>query len=120
MVEEVIMSLRRNLSLAVLAWPLLAAPASLAAATTNTSAGAPVGQTTQFTLSADAEVPGRTLAAGTYSIRILDQLSDRMIVQVNQAGGKKTVFLALPGRIRLSHGRGSDPGQGERYKDSRD
>ena len=53
------------------------------------------GSGTTLTVAAPTQVPGKTLKAGTYKIRVVDHLSDRMIIQVSGPGGPQT-FLALP------------------------
>ena len=73
---------------------------------------------TQFTVTDKTEVPGKTLKAGTYTIRVVDHLSDRMIVEVDGPGGTQaTTFLALPssklqaggsGPITLRAGKGKN------------
>ena len=54
------------------------------------------GESTAFTVTDDTQVPGKTLAAGTYTIRVVDHLSDRMIVRVERNGKSLATFLALP------------------------
>ncbi len=56
----------------------------------------PAGSTTSFTVRDETEVPGKTLSAGTYTIRVVDHLSDRMILRVERKGKLQTTFLALP------------------------
>ena len=53
------------------------------------------GPAARFTVSTPTQVPGKTLSAGSYTIRVVDQLTDRMIVRVD-GGGKPATFLALP------------------------
>lgn len=51
---------------------------------------------TNFTVTAATQVPGKTLKAGNYSIRVVDHLSDRVILQIEDAkGSSQTRFLAL-------------------------
>ena len=67
-----------------------------------------------FTVDTKTQVPGKTLKPGAYTIRIMDHLSDRMIVRIDRDGKQETTFLALPvsslpkpaaqGAIRLSNG----------------
>ena len=53
---------------------------------------------TQFTVSTRTAVPGKTLAPGAYTIRIVDHLSNRVILQITDQSGKvQTTFLALTG-----------------------
>lgn len=54
------------------------------------------GPSTTFAVTEKTEVPGRTLKAGSYRIRVVDHLKDRMIIGVREPGKEETVFLALP------------------------
>ena len=50
----------------------------------------------QFTVSEQSKVPGLTLKPGTYSIRVVDHLADRLIVRVDSAqGSEHTTFLGI-------------------------
>ncbi len=50
----------------------------------------------QFTVSEQTKVPGLTLKPGTYSIRVVDHLSDRLIVRVDGAqGNAHSTFLGI-------------------------
>ncbi len=50
----------------------------------------------RFTISEQSKVPGLTLKAGTYSIRIIDHLADRLIVRVDNAqGSSHATFLGI-------------------------
>ncbi len=50
----------------------------------------------QFTISEQSKVPGLTLKPGTYSIRVVDHLSDRLIVRVDSAqGNAHATFLGI-------------------------
>ena len=53
---------------------------------------------TVVTFNAPVEVPGKVLPAGTYVFRLLDSPSDRHIVQIYDADGKKlyATILAVP------------------------
>ena len=51
---------------------------------------------TQLTLAQDTQVPGKTLKSGDYTIRIVDHLSDRMIIRVEKNGKMQATFLAVP------------------------
>jgi hypothetical protein len=52
-----------------------------------------------ITLSTRTEVPGMTLPPGSYSIRVVGRLSDRVILKVDEGDGKKSVdFLGIPNR----------------------
>jgi hypothetical protein len=43
-------------------------------------------------------VPGATLKPGAYSIHVVDQLQDRLVIEVDGAAGKEhKLFLAVPG-----------------------
>ena len=53
------------------------------------------GPAARFTVSSPTQVPGKTLPAGSYTIRVVDHLADRIIVRV-EGGGKPATFLALP------------------------
>ena len=50
----------------------------------------------RFTVAEKAQVPGRTLVPGDYTVRVLDRLHDRMVVQVEHNGKLQSTFLALP------------------------
>ena len=50
----------------------------------------------QFTISEQSKVPGLTLKPGTYSIRVVDHLADRLIVRVDSAqGNAHATFLGI-------------------------
>jgi len=52
-----------------------------------------------ITLSTRSEVPGMTLQAGSYSIRVIGKLSDRVILKVDAGSGKTSVdFIGIPNR----------------------
>lgn len=51
---------------------------------------------TPLTLTESTQVPGKTLKAGSYTIRIVDHLSDRMIIRVERDGKMEATFLAVP------------------------
>ena len=56
----------------------------------------PTGATATFTVTQQTKVPGETLKPGDYTIRIVDHLSDRLIVRVDSANGKThSTFLGL-------------------------
>jgi hypothetical protein len=93
------MNLRRWIAVCVLfSWPVLseAAPAPRALAPLPAAVNSVPGASSQFNVTDETEVPGRTLKPGSYTIRIVDHLSDRMIVQVNRNGKTESTFLALP------------------------
>jgi hypothetical protein len=51
----------------------------------------------KFSVTEQTQVPGLTLQPGTYSIKVVDQLSDRYIVRVESArGGVHSTFIGLP------------------------
>ncbi len=51
----------------------------------------------QFQVTQKTEIPNTTLSPGSYSIRILDHLSDRVILQVAGKGNRvETTFIAIP------------------------
>ncbi len=84
-------------------WYLLFMPAALMAVspasvrdTPSEAHSANAGPSTSFAVQDQTEIPGRTLRAGSYRIRVVDHLKDRMIIAVDQPGKKQTVFLALP------------------------
>ena len=53
-------------------------------------------EVSSFTVDDKTQVPGKTLKPGAYTIRIVDHLSDRMIVRIDRDGKQETTFLALP------------------------
>lgn len=56
----------------------------------------PTGATATFTVTQQTKVPGETLKPGEYTIRVVDHLSDRLIVRVDSANGKThSTFLGL-------------------------
>ncbi len=56
-----------------------------------------VGSTQNFSVTKSTVIPGGILNAGDYTIQVLDQLSDRMLVRVDDAIGKQhSLFLAVP------------------------
>lgn len=78
----------------VISFPILLATTWFYAAA---SAGSYIGSSSTFSINQKTEVPGQTLAPGDYTIRVLDQLNDRMIVRIDSPLGKNhTVFLAVP------------------------
>lgn len=56
----------------------------------------------QFQVAQKTEVPNTTLQPGSYSIRILDHLRDRVILQVSKAGHVESTFLAIPAATMAS------------------
>ncbi len=70
--------------------------AALVVGTTNAFAVDPTGATATFTVTQQTKVPGETLKPGEYTIRVVDHLSDRLIVRVDSANGKThSTFLGL-------------------------
>jgi hypothetical protein len=52
-----------------------------------------------FNISNTVQIPGATLAPGSYSIHIVNKLSDRLILSVDSANGSlRTTFLGIPDR----------------------
>ncbi len=53
---------------------------------------------TKFNVSQQTQVPGMTLQPGTYSIRVVDHLADRLIVRIDGASGgsQHSTFIGLP------------------------
>ncbi len=65
--------------------------------------------TSTVTFAKATQIPGETLKPGTYSVKVLDHLTDRMIVRIEDSTGKiHTVFLAVPGPA-LSSGATTGP-----------
>jgi len=72
----------------------LVCAASLLAGSAVMYAAEPVAS--QFTISEQSKVPGLTLKPGKYSIRVVDHLSDRLIVRVDSAqGDAHATFLGI-------------------------
>ncbi len=70
--------------------------AVFAAGATAAFAADPTGATANFTVTQQTRVPGETLKPGDYTIRVVDHLSDRLIVRVDSANGKThSTFLGL-------------------------
>ncbi len=75
--------------------------ALLVAASGLTAVAASPELTAKFDAPAPYGVPGVVLPAGSFTINVLDHLSDRYIVQVkDQAGEVLATFLGLPSRAR--------------------
>lgn len=115
---------------------LLAAPVVLKAVPTltpnlptGTYAEDPAGEeVSHFTVDSKTQVPGKTLKPGAYTIRIVDHLSDRMIVRIDRDGKSEATFLALPvsslqkpanqGPLKLGNGaKGKDSLRGFSFAD---
>ena len=76
---------------------LVVASTTSHAAPLSTGANPPGGGgPTSFQVDDKMQVPGKVLSKGSYTIRIVDHLSDRMIVQVDHNGKMLSTFLALP------------------------
>ena len=54
------------------------------------------GTTATFALAARTQIPGKVLKPGTYTIEVVDRLSDRVILRVEKDGKAETTFLGLP------------------------
>ncbi len=57
---------------------------------------APSDAPAQLTIQEETQVPGKTLKKGAYTIRVVDHLTDRMIIEVDRDGKTQSTFLALP------------------------
>ncbi len=73
-----------------------------------------------FKVSQMTAVPGKTLPPGSYTIRVLDHLSDRYILRVDSASGSShTLFVGLPGKGLDASAKGEiawkTPAQGAQY-----
>lgn len=74
---------------------LVCAAVALSASAGSVHAMAP-GDPTTFAVTESTKVPGLTLKPGTYSIRVVDHLSDRLIVRVDDAAGAThSTFLGV-------------------------
>ena len=70
--------------------------AVLVAGTATAFAADPTGASATFTVTQQTKVPGETLKPGDYTIRVVDHLSDRLIVRVDSTNGKThSTFLGL-------------------------
>src|SRR5437762_4604058 len=77
---------------------MAAACAALAlTAAAATAQSVPPDRTTFVTFSGPVSIPGMTLAAGTYTFRLLDSQTDRHVVQIFDKDGMKlyTTLLAV-------------------------
>lgn len=84
--------------------PAYVSPASYAA---ELPAAPGASSSTAFNVADSIEVPGKTLPAGEYTIRVVDHLSDRMIIRVERKGKAQATFLALPkSMLRTASGQG--------------
>ena len=63
----------------------------------------PNGTVSQFQVTQSTSVPNKTLKPGSYSISVVDHLSDRMVLRVVNSNGKEeTTFLAVPATATFS------------------
>ena len=89
---------------------LLLAPLASSATPSSSVADKPgitdhsAGVVTQFSVQQTTQIPGHTLKPGSYDIRIVDHLSDRLIIRVEQDGKTQATFLALPSEARNTSG----------------
>ena len=80
----------------------LLSPVMLHAATPRHASAAflpsdPTQLTASFSVASDTTVPGKVLKAGSYTIRVVDHLSDRIVLRIEDPEGKPaTTFLGLP------------------------
>lgn len=80
--------------------PALGAP--LAASYADNASFAAPGTTVKFQVDEKTQVPGKTLKGGSYSITVVDHLSDRMILKITGDNGKEqALFLAVPSNGRI-------------------
>ncbi len=72
--------------------------AVMVGSTAGAYAADPAGSAT-FAVSASTKVPGLTLQPGTYSIRVVDHLADRLIVRVDDPNGSvHSTFIGIQNR----------------------
>ena len=79
-------------------WMALVVLGGWAACATQASmfAAEPAPLVTGFSVTQKTKVPGKVLKAGDYSIRVVDHLSDRVILQIEDPKGKpQTTFIAV-------------------------
>lgn len=94
--------------------------AAVILAATSLSA-APIAAPSDFTLSKAVKIPGATLEPGSYAIRIINRLSDRVILQIDsKTGAVHSTFIGIPNnRIAKPSVRGpvqwSTPSDGPAY-----
>ncbi len=59
------------------------------------------GTPANFNITSKTQVPGEVLRPGTYTIHVVDHIEDRIVMEVDGAGGKDhQLFLAVPARQR--------------------
>ncbi len=72
----------------------------------------------KFSVAQSTAIPGRTLPPGSYSVRVVDHLSDRYILRVDGPSGH-TLFLGVPSKSLLPDQKGevtwSTPANGATY-----
>jgi hypothetical protein len=92
-----------NLRFSAIALGLLISTTLLAAPADKTSA--------QFNISEPTQIPGATLHPGSYSIRVLDHLQDRVLLRVDgNAGTTHNIFIAVPFKsLKKAEGAGIIP-----------
>jgi hypothetical protein len=94
------MNTRALLVVALLASPIASALAS------SPAANAVPTSSLNFQVDDKTEVPDGVLKPGSYSIRVVDHLSDRVIVEIKSSnGGPNQVFLGIPTESSASSAR---------------
>ena len=67
----------------------------------------PTQLTASFSVASPTTVPGKVLKPGSYTIRVVDHLSDRIVLRIEDLEGKSTTtFLGLPASGLASAGTG--------------
>ena len=67
-----------------------------ASGTSNSTGHVGEGAVSQFQIAEKTQIPGHTLKPGSYTIAVLDRLSDRMVVRItSDAGKEESTFLAV-------------------------
>ncbi|MDQ2834175.1 MAG: hypothetical protein M3Y50_10590 [Acidobacteriota bacterium] len=80
-------------------WRGFAVCVAVLGATVPLIAEPPAASSADFTLSSPSHIPGSTLEAGSYSIHVVNRLSDRVILSVDAASGTvHTTFLGIANR----------------------
>jgi hypothetical protein len=73
--------------------------ASILLAATPLFAAAPSTNPSDFTLASTSNIPGATLSPGSYTIRVLNRLSDRVILEIDSVSGAvHSTFIGIPNR----------------------
>lgn len=81
--------------------PMLCAAILLAVSTSLFAVGPGIdlGSSSKFTVDRKTQIPGDTLKPGAYSIQVVDEIADRMIVRIdNPANNDHALFLAVASR----------------------